>query len=1376
MAVVATTRNREADLLRQRLQRVRRRMRLIVAVRGLSWVLALVLFGLVCACVLDWRLHTPSLMRALLLVLGVAATATLAYSYLLRPLLARLDDLTLALQIEERYPSLNDSLASTVQFLAHEAPPGQSPGMLQEAIRRALSRANGVDFNRIIDRRGLNTAVLAALTALLIALPLLAFFPGLASIALARLADPFGAHHWTTLELDQPRLRIGRNEGYEVTGMVRGIIPERAVVVYRVDGAAPVEHSAPLTPSEDHASAQLSVRFRAGQMLRDFSFQVRANDWESAWYRVQVLPPPVLVHLHGRPSPQVRLDYPLYTDRSSQWLPDGNGNVDVTLGTFVYLRAAVDRPLRAAWIEFRPEPELVRTAALLTPLQAQSPLGGYALSTISQLIAGRTPATLAEDRQSFHVRFQPLVRGNYEICFEDETGLYNNRLYEMLLQLDPRPSVTLDRPSPQKESLEVRPEATLPLEVLAEDSVFGLRAVWLEYRFDGEPRFRRWPLFDPERSVAQLVLAPLTWPGANAGLVRLREQRLAVSRPLPVFQFRHEDGRALSEGDVITLRACADDFDNVTPEKAPGRSNEIEIRIVSQSALELALNQDQARVQQDLQELRNQEREAIKSVMEVENRLARTGKLTPQDLAQLTRAQQQQLQIRERIEGRDQENLRTRVERILDTLRQNQLRRSAVQERMELVRQELNRLSREELEQIEGRLTTARKQGELPEEGRGQRQPEALDRAADRAEQQARQLEEQARDLGEKEAAQLTAQARELQEQAKSLRELARSVRPDATPQEVKKQRRELELLAEQQEKGARQLQDLARKQTGRERELARQADELKASAETLRQQAQPTEGSTPQDIKPNLTEARRRQEEVEKTLGELLQRMEPWSSSREIKAEARSLQEEQRRLLEEVETMKQQGFLGKEREELKPEQKAQLDTATAAQRKLRERMSQMLDKMKRIANDRRESDPRTAAELDQAQRQGIESDITGKMRTAREELENNRLGSATEQQRASLDELDKLVKQLEDRREAELDRLQRKLRETEKAIQELADQQERLQKKAQEAAQLKDPKKREEELKRLAREQQQLLEQTQEMAKQLSRLRNERASESLRQAAAQMEQAVRNLERGEPSPEQQAEALDRLDEGQEDVEKARAEAEEELAREQLVRVADVLKRLKERHERLIAERERIHKQVLQQKAWSRGLLISLGDLSRAQEGLAQESRSVAERDLTSTLVVARMLRRAADAMERASKRFLAEREQIQDHPESTEPDQQAVEAQSEALRRLQQMLDAIKQEAEASSRPAGGRQPGGASGRSGPENPGIPPLAQLKLLRNMQLEINKRTQQFLEKNPERENWTPAQKAELDAIQREQREVADLIEELTQGSMGGEDR
>lgn len=227
---------------------------------------------------------------------------------------------------------------------------------------------------------------------------------------------------------------------------------------------------------------------------------------------------------------------------------------------------------------------------------------------------------------------------------------------------------------------------------------------------------------------------------------------------------------------------------------------------------------------------------------------------------------------------------------------------------------------------------------------------------------------------------------------------------------------------------------------------------------------------------------------------------------------------------------------------------------------------------MNRVAQERKEQDPQTADELKKAARQAQDANIPGLMQAARQNLDQNQLGKAGENQRESVRQLQQLVKTMEDRREAELDRLIKKMREQEKKLEDLEQEQERLRAKQKEAEKIADPQQRQEALKKLAREQEKLKQKTEEMVKQLSRQGSERSRQALAGAAEQMGQAAQQLRQGQSAEDQNEETLDRLADAQDELERARVETEEQLAREQLAKVADEIEHLKQRQEGLVAE------------------------------------------------------------------------------------------------------------------------------------------------------------------------------------------------------------
>ncbi len=1223
-----------------------------------------------------------------------------------------------------------------MQFLEQDAarPEADDSGLRREAVRRTLGKAVGLDFNRVIDRKGLATVLFVAAAAVGVGVTLVALDPAQAGVAVARFADPFGDRDWprqTQLEVEAPRTRIGRNELFEVHAKVSGVLPRTAQVVFRSDRQSPIEHVVDVVRGEDGVG-RLTTRLPGDRVQRDFTFQVRANDALSKVYEITVLPPPVLVPLGPEePSPSIRLDLPTYTGLPTpQQLPPGSGAVEAVAGTRVSLRARANRPLRRAWIEYLPEPAYNWRLLGFAPLGGSNPIGVVAGAAGGSAVWDSVEAVLEPDRCTFTADFTPHLRGDCAIHFEDETGLAGVRLLGLAVQSDPAPTVTLERPAPATDLLSVLPKATLTLQAVVDDPRFGIRSVFLEYRTANEENPRRLPLYD---------LAAVGRSGAVGGAFvhassKVRPEKVEVQRPLALAALTHLDGSPLREGDVLRLAVAADDFDDVFVNKAPGRSHEVEVRIVGRAKLDLALNQEQARVQQELLRLREKERDALKKTLAVEKDVKQNKKLTPEQLDALLQAEQLQQQIREQV-GTPKEGLRAQVERVLETARQNGLTDSGVRETMGELSRELERIATRELEAIETKLATARQKAEQQED---KTRPE--DRA--RREALAGEKERQAK------AAEDSARAREA-EAAKAAADAAKTTDPA-----VKKQRAEDE----------RKAREKAEADKARARELKQDAERDRREASGLEVPAQTREA---------LAEARSRQEEVEKTFNDLLNRLEPYEGSREIKGETGRLVEEQEKLAADLADLNDKKHLeGKPANELNDNQKSELDNARDNQKRLEERTQQLFGKMQRVADARKKDDDvKTARELEDALTAAREGNINGKMKEAAEAIANNQLGKAEQHQKDAAAELKKVLKNMEDRREAEMERLTRKLRKDQQELENLTDEQERLQKKIKEAEQIGDPGKREEALKALHRQQQELQKKAEELLKRLSRDRAGRAGQALAKAGEQMEEAAKQLSGGQPADEQQEGVLDRLDEAERELEQSAKEAEDQLAREQRARVADVLKRLRERQEALGAESTRVQKAVrtaLQNQKPTRGLIgDSWKNLGVNQRGLADETAETASKELSAAVVFARTIRRAAEAMNLAADRLDEVRTQLP-APEAL-PDVEAERLHNEALRRLDQVLDALKSDEGSGPRLAKqneGGQEGGDEGGGGGGDDGLPATGELKLLRKLQKEINDRTEAFVKEHPDLTRLDDKDKAALQELRRDQQDVAELLEAM----------
>jgi hypothetical protein len=403
----------------------------------------------------------------------------------------------------------------------------------------------------------------------------------------------------------------------------------------------------------------------------------------------------------------------------------------------------------------------------------------------------------------------------------------------------------------------------------------------------------------------------------------------------------------------------------------------------------------------------------------------------------------------------------------------------------------------------------------------------------------------------------------------------------------------------------------------------------------------------------------------------------------------------------------------------------------------------------------------------------GNAEQLKEQLRSAGQRTRQNQPSQAAATQQAAAANLEKMLKALEEQQADDNDRLTRRFKDADRQLEELIEKQEVLQKKVVDAETLKDPRQRMQELDKLAREQEKLDTEARDLAQRLSRNQGERAAEELRRAAREMERAREQLESGEAQPEKMDDVLDRLDDAQRELDQARQQNQEELEREQAAKFAEELKALRDREQRLTDESVRIHGVVKKAGKWERPLRTSLNDLREQQQALAGEVRAIIEKKFANAAVFGRMLRQAAEAMQLAAKRMDAQLETAEIGPFDQELEDIAnagIESQQKlALKRLDQLLEALKPDKQDAAPPMGGGMPPGMpmpmGGRPGDQ---LPPLAQLKALRSLQADIAERTAAFDQARPDRTKLNDDEIAELELLQKMQLDVAELIKDLTQ--------
>jgi hypothetical protein len=1296
--------NQEA--LPDKLADLGRTRKLTVLATGLFTWIAAIAGIIVLACGLDAAVHLAPLARGFALVSLLTVGGLLAIRGLFWPLSLRTDALSVALELEERYPAFNDALASAVTFLAMgDAELGVSNRLQRVVVRSAQRLVERQPFDRLIPsgacwRAGwLCAIVLAAL------IPLVLVNIERAGTALVRLVDPFGTHPWPTktrIEILVPEklpTRMPKGEPFTLKFTVRGVITDRAIVVFRMLGGEEFEENISLGDgNESRSSVIVSTQIDAGRLPNPFTFRIVANDCDTGWQSVDVVPPPRLVDLEGRPSPQFHVSPPAYTELLPSDLPDGAVVLEAPVGTIVTMRAAADLRLSSAQLVFLGERSVIEKVAGFAPLGNLNPFAAAAALCMAPDIGGDIPLELDGEGRILSGVFAPSMSGKYALKLNDETGLTGSRLLEIRLTPDPAPVVTLLHPAAGKDPTLLKPSATIPIQVLTDDKLYGLRRGFLEYRVGREGIVRTLSVFDLRTTAA---LPALT--GGLGATFHNRQTTLEMNLQLPVSAFKRDDGTPPRAGDTLFLGGAADDWDDVSVGKQPGRSGEVEIQIAAADAIEAALQKELAALRPELIRLRDQEREGRQKTAEAIPQA--DGSLTPADRDKLLAAEQIQRQIRGKVSD-PRDGLRTRAELLRQTSRANNLAKSNTTDRVEAVAEELGRLADRDFNAIEANLDDARQiGGQPPRPGQEQVVPEHLKKAA----RHQKAVEDGLTNLLDLLA--VWGGAAEIRGEARLLRDqIGRQIEDGEKLSDKVPAGKVVETLTTQQSANLERA-------AGKAELAAEQAGSLLARAAHLAaekdQQASASAGAAALKLL---------QSEAVRAKAETLPTGDPEKSA--LNAQANAL-------------------------------KAEADALKAA-----------ADKSSSEAAALRKA-------IDAAGGQSLTEDL----RNAANSLKKNQQANASDQQRSATARLERLNEALAEK-PAEVAPDLAKLKPLANELNALADDQENLRKQASDAAKISDPAQRETELKRLTREQEKLIERGKDILQRLTRQQAENAARDTRAALDQMETARDDLEKGKPSPRSQDEATELLDQARDRLDRTTNNSTQQLSDEKRRKAADKIKALLERQIAAGAEADRIHAEMFKNKKWDRPLLTSYGDLEERERVLAGEVRLLSENEFAPLPVLARLLAEAATAMEGAAAQTVMRRE-VADPALAFDPelekanDRKVKRPMLLATRRLQQLLSVLKEDpppAAAKKAPPANPEPKNpanpGSGSGGGDQDLIPPLAQLKVLKTLQAELNQQTAEFAAQHPDKDKLTEEELAELKEIEQAQRDIATLFEQL----------
>lgn len=514
-----------------------------------------------------------------------------------------------------------------------------------------------------------------------------------------------------------------------------------------------------------------------------------------------------------------------------------------------------------------------------------------------------------------------------------------------------------------------------------------------------------------------------------------------------------------------------------------------------------------------------------------------------------------------------------------------------------------------------------------------------------------------------------------------------------------------------------------------------------------------PADPADAAEVREPLGRARDRQAQIVTRLEELTAEMGNWDNFRKFHRELTQLRAQQETLEQETRELGGQ-TLSRERGALSPQQQADLAKLARQQAELARQLARAQERMMAAGQALEPSDPEAAATLADAVHQGQESAAAGKMREAAGQVERNQMGGALENQAAAREALDEMLDILAQRPERDLAQLVAKLRQAEE---QLAAQLERQAELAQElAAAAAEPAsaQRERELERLAREEREAARDAERLARRLERLEAQAAARATASAGENSAEAGDAGEAGQAqtAAERAEQAQQDLEEAQQALAQRRRQAEEDLAYEQLAKLEDQLRGLAGRQKTVVDETGRLGQLAEGAAGLSPGQAASVTELGRQERLLAEETDALAG-TLTAAEVFALALRGAGREMRRAAD-LLAHRR----------AGRETLGATQDSLRRLEQLLAALAPD-EDQPPEQGGEAGGGEGGGNQPQDANLA-VAQLKMIKLWQVDLNQRTNQLEAELAAAERPSPTLAGRYVALGEEQGQLADLVRNL----------
>lgn len=340
-----TTDERLPENIERKLRSLVRRARFVMAVRGACPVVTVLVLGLLLVMAVDATVTFMPLWPRWAMTLAIlTVTAVSTVVFLIRPLARSMTLEGIARALEARHPELQERISSAVELLrGGDASEAQgSRALIAALVEEASHDVEGLLPRQEVTLRSARPFLLAAALSLALLAGLLAVRPRESSRLLARAVAPFlnlpnVAAYDLSVTPGDTTIRPGDSLRVEVE-----VANERAgaATLYLINA----EGRRSALEMDELPAPEGSQKFAAlcPPPRQAFQYRIRAGDALTRYYRVNVVPPPIV---HGV---DLRLEYPDYGYLESVDESPFAGQIAGVAGTRVILTAQLNKSVPEA--------------------------------------------------------------------------------------------------------------------------------------------------------------------------------------------------------------------------------------------------------------------------------------------------------------------------------------------------------------------------------------------------------------------------------------------------------------------------------------------------------------------------------------------------------------------------------------------------------------------------------------------------------------------------------------------------------------------------------------------------------------------------------------------------------------------------------------------------------------------------------------------------------------------------------------------------------------------------------------------------------------------------------------------------------------------